>query len=88
MSAPRLSPGVRLSIDPIGGEPILLYPEGYVVLNATAYEVVSRCDGAVSVDQIVHLLAEEYDATPENLHNEVCECLTNLKQLRLIDWEK
>ena len=83
---PRLSPGVRLSKDPISGEPILLYPEGHLVLNDTAYDVVTRCDGNTSLEQMVRALAAEYDTSLDILEQEVSVCLKELKEMRVVQF--
>ena len=40
-SRPALAARVRLQTDPVSGEPVLLYPEGLLLLNATAHAVAS-----------------------------------------------
>ena len=59
-AVPALARGVRLHTDAATGEPVLLFPEGVLFLNATAHEVVRRCDGSATVGGIVSALAEEY----------------------------
>lgn len=75
---------VRLQMDPVDGEPVLLYPEGLLRLNPTAYEILSRCDGKTSVEGIVASLADEYEASPETLRADVIECLTQFHGRQLI----
>lgn len=58
---PVLRRGVRTGIDPLGGEPILLFPEGVLFLNHTAAAVIGRCDGSRSVAEVIHALSQEYD---------------------------
>lgn len=43
---PRIAPGMRLQMEPAQDAWVLLYPEGMVRLNASAGEVLRRCDGA------------------------------------------
>jgi pyrroloquinoline quinone biosynthesis protein E len=50
---PALARGLRLQWEPAQGAHVLLYPEGQVVLNASAAEILSRCDGVRSVAGIV-----------------------------------
>ena len=38
----NLAPGVRWQTDRTTGEAVLLYPEGILILNETAREVVAR----------------------------------------------
>jgi len=74
-----LASHVRLKTDPVSGDPVLLFPEGLLVLNATAHEIVRRCDGESTVAEIIRPLAEEFDAGEEVVRNDVLE---NLEQLR------
>lgn len=41
----RLAPGFRLQWEQAQQAHVLLYPEGMVTLNETAYEILRRCDG-------------------------------------------
>jgi pyrroloquinoline quinone biosynthesis protein E len=52
--------GVRVGFDPVRGRPVLLFPEGVLLLNETAVAVLSRCDTRRSVTEIVDDLATEY----------------------------
>jgi len=83
-SRPALAPGVRLQMDAITGEPVLLYPEGIMALNSTAHEIVARCDGVATVESIATALAAEYEISPDELAGDVLECLEDLRQRRLI----
>jgi pyrroloquinoline quinone biosynthesis protein D len=83
-SRPALAPRVRLQIDAVSGDPVLLYPEGILILNPTAHEIVGRCQGELDVEEIVRRLQEEYDGSGEELRRDVLEILTNLKQRNLM----
>jgi pyrroloquinoline quinone biosynthesis protein D len=76
---PVLASHVRLKVDPVGGDPVLLFPEGLLVLNATAHEIVRRCDGRTTIAELIGQLTGEFDAGEEDLRNDVLE---NLEQLR------
>ena len=82
-SRPVLVPCVRLQTDPVTGESVLLYPEGILILNPTAYEIVTRCDGKITVDGLIGLLYDEYEES-EDLRHDVLETLGDLKQRNLI----
>jgi pyrroloquinoline quinone biosynthesis protein D len=86
-SRPSLSAHVRLRADPVDGGPVLLYPEGLLKLNATAHEVLSRCDGTRTVAGIIAVLCEEYDASEELLRADVLACLAQVAQRQLIVFE-
>jgi pyrroloquinoline quinone biosynthesis protein D len=83
-SRPALSPRARLQSDPIDGEPVLLYPEGLLKLNTTAHEVVARCDGKTTVENIIKSLGEEYELDPDTLRADVFDCLLQLQQRQLV----
>ena len=77
-SRPRLAPNLRLQTDRVTGDPVLLYPEGVLVLNPSAHEIVTRCDGHTTVEQIIARLAAEYEAPAGELQADVLECLADL----------
>jgi len=52
-SVPRVGAGFRLQWEPAQDCHVLLYPEGMVKLNASAGEIMKRCDGQRSVAAIV-----------------------------------
>jgi len=80
---PRLAKGVRLQTDSTTGRSVLLFPEGIIELNETAHEILSRCDGR-RLSEIVHALAEEYDADLEMVATDVRETLADLQRRQLI----
>ena len=57
MSAVHAKPAVaamfRLQFEPTQDAWVLLYPEGMVRLNTPAAEILRRCDGSRTVDEIV-----------------------------------
>jgi pyrroloquinoline quinone biosynthesis protein D len=50
---PSIRPGFRLQWEAVQDAYVLLYPEGMVKLNTSAAEILRRCDGIRSVDDIV-----------------------------------
>lgn len=80
---PRLAKGVRLQTDSTTDKSVLLYPEGIIELNETAHEILSHCDGRM-LSEIVHALAEEYDADPAALAADVRATLADLHRRKLI----
>ena len=81
---PRLAKGARLQTDSTTRRSVLLFPEGIIELNETAHEILSRCDGRM-LSEIVHALAEEYDANAEALAADVRDTLADLQQRKLIE---
>jgi pyrroloquinoline quinone biosynthesis protein D len=45
--------GFRLQWEPAQSAHVLLYPEGMVKLNASAGEILRRCDGARTLGQVI-----------------------------------
>ena len=50
---PLIGHGFRLQWEPAQNTHVLLYPEGMVKLNASAGEILSRCDGQRTLDEII-----------------------------------
>jgi pyrroloquinoline quinone biosynthesis protein D len=50
---PSIRAGIRLQFEAVQNAYVLLYPEGMVKLNTSAAEILRRCDGVRSVDEIV-----------------------------------
>lgn len=83
-SRPVLAASVRFRTDPISGEPVLLFPEGLLVLSETAAAIVERCDGKNSIAQILAQIEEEYAVEPSELERDVRECLRDLSRRTLL----
>ena len=62
-TVPRIGGGFRLQWEPAQECHVLLYPEGMVKLNQSAGEILKRCDGATTVDDIVAQLERQFNAT-------------------------
>ena len=85
-SRPVLARGVRLRADPLTGEPLLLFPEGILPLDASTHDILLRCNGELTLAGIVHALSEEYEAGPDELRADVAACLTQLREEMLVAW--
>jgi len=75
---PRISALYRMQFEPTQDSWVLLYPEGMVRLNAPAAEILQRCDGRRSVDEIVTELEITFAQTP--LRDDVVVFLTQALQ--------
>ena len=60
---PAIPPGLRLQWEPAQEAHVLLYPEGMVKLNGSAGAIMSRCDGARTVGDIVGDLETTFATT-------------------------
>jgi pyrroloquinoline quinone biosynthesis protein D len=70
---PMLTTMYRLQFEPAQDSWVLLYPEGMVRLNGPASEILRRCDGVRSVQQIVRELEQSFGQS--DLHGDVCDFL-------------
>ncbi|GID76924.1 hypothetical protein Ade02nite_55650 [Paractinoplanes deccanensis] len=78
---PGLAEGVRLVHDPVRDADALLYPEGTLLLDGPAPDVVRLCDGDRDVEAIVGLLGELYEGVQAA---DVQELVTDLIDRRLL----
>lgn len=60
---PVLGRVFRLQWEPAQEAHVLLYPEGMVKLNASAAAIMTRCDGARTIAEIVASIEEAYGVT-------------------------
>ena len=60
---PAIAHGMRLQWEVAQDAHVLLYPEGMVKLNGTAAAILTRCDGARTLDDIVADLERTYGAS-------------------------
>ena len=60
---PRIARGFRLQWEEVQDSWVLLYPEGMVKLNASAGEILRRCDGERTVATIVDELEKAFDTS-------------------------
>ena len=59
---PSISRGFRLQWEPAQNAHVLLYPEGMVKLNASAGEILKRCDGERTLAEITTDLEQAFGA--------------------------
>jgi len=78
---PAVATMFRLQFEPTQDSWVLLYPEGMVRLNTPAAEILRRCDGQRSIDEIVSELELAFAST--ELRDDV---LTFLSQAHLRGW--
>jgi pyrroloquinoline quinone biosynthesis protein D len=60
---PVICRGYRLQWESAQNTHVLLYPEGMVKLNGSASEILRRCDGARTMQEIVADLESAFGAT-------------------------
>jgi len=59
-SRPAIGRGFRLQWEAAQNAFVLLYPEGMIKLNASAGEILKRCDGAATIDEITASLEQAF----------------------------
>ena len=85
-SHPRLAPGCRLG-DNSQQQRVLLMPERALRLNGPSLEIVQRCDGAHTVQQIVQELQQIYSkADPKKVESDILGYLALLHDQRALDF--
>jgi pyrroloquinoline quinone biosynthesis protein D len=80
-SIPKLWRMARLEFDPVRQRPVLLYPEGAVLLNDTGAAILQLCNGDHTVGQIVSILTERYHA---DVSADVTEYLAEMADRELV----
>ena len=84
-SHPRLAPGCRLGEN--NQQRVLLMPERALRLNGPSLEIVERCDGKHSVQQIIADLQKIYSkAAPEKVEQDILGYLGLLHDQRALDF--
>jgi pyrroloquinoline quinone biosynthesis protein D len=84
IARPRLSTRARLQTDKVTGNPMLLYPEGVLMLNPTGHAIVSLCSGTTTVQQMIDHLAARYGTTPQAIGPDVTAYLQRLRAKNLL----
>ena len=74
----RLGQRIRLSFDNAREQWVLLGPEKVIVLDEIAHNIISRCDGSNCVSDIIQQLSIEYDASTEDIQQDVLPLLQSL----------
>ena len=83
---PRLPRGVRLVHNEAQGGWVLLAPERVFKADAIAHEILKRCTGDASVDQIVDDLAKAFAGAPrERIHEDVVKLIGGLSDKKLLE---
>jgi pyrroloquinoline quinone biosynthesis protein D len=83
---PRLAKRVRLQIDAVSGNPVLLHQEAIMVLNETGYEILRLCDGTRTLREILQDLENQYPAAKSILAREVLQYFEAISQRGLVEW--
>jgi pyrroloquinoline quinone biosynthesis protein D len=86
-SRPRLAPGCRLN-EKTQPQRVLLMPERALRLNGPSLEIIERCDGQHTVEQIIAELQKIYaKAQPKKVEADILGYLARLQADRALDFE-
>lgn len=86
-SRPRLAPGCRMN-EKSQQPRVLLMPERALRLNGPSLEIVERCDGQHTVEQIIAELQKLYSkADPGKVEQDILGYLDLLQKERALDFE-
>ncbi len=80
-TVPRIWRLARLDYDPARQRPVLLYPEGAVLLNDTGRAILELVDGRRTLGEIAGILGERYQS---DVTADVAEYLSHLAERELI----
>jgi pyrroloquinoline quinone biosynthesis protein D len=84
-SRPNLAPGCRLGEN--NNQRVLLMPERALRLNGPSLEIVQRCDGKHTVQQIIAELQQIYSkAEPTKVETDILGYLQLLHDQRALDF--
>lgn len=72
----------RLSFDPVRRRPVLLYPEGAMLLNDTGAAILELCDGQRTVTEIAAQLGARYGGS--DLMADISQYLDALEARELV----
>lgn len=79
-SRPKLAGFTRLEHDGARGRWVVQAPERVFVLDDISREILGRCDGNATVEEIVAALSSEYDAPRETIEHDVLAVLNVLAE--------
>jgi pyrroloquinoline quinone biosynthesis protein D len=81
---PKIAARARLQTDKVSGKPMLVYPEGVLMLNPTGLAIATLCTGRATVDEIVAELAARYKIPPSEIAVEVNGYMERLRARNLL----
>ncbi len=84
---PRLPRGVRLVHNEVQGGWVLLAPERVFKADAIAHEILKRCNGEATVDEIVDELVKAFAGAPrERISADVMTLIGGLADKKLLEF--
>lgn len=84
-AVPKLPRGVRLRYDEARSEWMLLAPERILKPDEIALEILKRCDGTATLDEIIDSLSAEFGAERSEVASDVRAFLSDLAAKRMLE---
>ena len=81
---PRLPSHIRLRFDDVRQAWVVLAPEKVMWPDEISVDILKRCDGAATADELIDALSEEYDAPRDAIEADVIAFLQEWADRRLI----
>jgi pyrroloquinoline quinone biosynthesis protein D len=82
---PKLPRGVRLTHNEAQGGWVLLAPERVFKAGGPAAEIIKRCTGDATVDEIVDDLAKTFNAPRDQIMTDVRAMMSGLVEKKLLE---
>ena len=79
----HLARGVRLFWDEVRQQHLLLFPEGMLVLNPTAFGVLELCNGQRTIGEMVAILAAKHGSA--KVEKDVYHLLSRIAERGLLE---
>ena len=70
-----------MDFDPVRQRPVLLYPEGAMLLNDTGAEILALCDGERTIEDIAAVLGAKYGT---DVRADVAEYISAMVERELV----
>jgi coenzyme PQQ biosynthesis protein PqqD len=74
----RLAEKARLRWDPVRDAPFLIYPERGLKLNASAFALLSGCDGTASASAVFARVGRDFGVSAEQVQQDALPFLSDL----------
>ncbi len=81
----KLARGVRLRVDDVRGQTVLLAPERAMAVDEIAVTIVNALDGVRSIDAICDQFATDYNAPRDQIGGDVLKFVQELANRRMIE---
>lgn len=81
----KLARGVRLRVDDVRGQTVLLAPERAMAVDEIAVTIIKSLDGVRSIDAICDQFVIDFNAPRDQIGNDVLKFVQELANRRMIE---